>query len=80
MVKMKRYLIITVVSAAILLLCLALAAMASYQIYDEPVVIEAPGTEITVDATTDLSGIKVITERQERLDKITNARRADINR
>ncbi len=80
MVKMKRNLIITAVSAVILFLCFALMVTASYQVYDEPVVIEAPGTSITVDATTDLSGIEVITERQERLDNIPSAHQAEISR
>jgi len=76
----KRNLIIIVISALTLALCLAMIATASYHSSSEPVVIEDAGTSITVDATTDLSGIKLTAERKERLDGLPNAPQAEISR
>ena len=79
-VKVKRNLIILIVSAAILVFCLAMVAGASYHKISEPIIVEDTGTSISVDATTDLSGIKVVAERKERLDKLPSAPQAEINR
>ena len=63
----------------IIILCLAAVALAS-SYNTVPEVIEDVGTSVKVDMTTDLSGVKLIPEREKRLQAIPNAPRAKTNR
>ena len=79
--EMKEKILLTLTAGVVvLILCWGVTAIASSHNTMQPTVVNLDSEEITVDVSYDLSGIKLIPERAERLDRIPNARRAKLNR